>query len=144
MNGPGRVRRFRMAILFGCLLMIGSGFLPWWQTGGDALDGVRLPAWSGIGLDGPGMVIFGGALVALLVLDLGYIRGRWGFVLDAPVIYLSIGLLAAGAVVYRGWQLWSVAYVPLPQTSPGLVLAVVGVALVLYGAGTGFGAHRPV
>ena len=48
------------------------------------------------------------------------------------------------AVVWRGWELWSVAYLPLPQTSPGLILAVVGVGLLLYGAGTGMGTRRPL
>jgi hypothetical protein len=38
--------------------------------------------------------------------------------------------------------LWSVGYLPLPQQSPGLAVAAVGVALVLYGAGAGFGVAR--
>jgi hypothetical protein len=126
--------RFRLLILLGALAMIGSGFLPWWRTGGETVSGVELPAHQGIGLEGPGLVIYGAAILALVLLDVGYMRGRWGFVLDAPWVYL---LLA-----YRGWQLWSVGYVPLPQQSPGLALAAVGVALVLYGAGTGFGVPR--
>jgi hypothetical protein len=42
--------------------------------------------------------------------------------------------------VYRAWQLWSVGYVPLPQTSPGLAVAAVGIGMLLYGAASGFGA----
>ena len=134
--------RFRLLILLGALAMIGSGFLPWWRTGGDTVSGVELPAHQGIGLEGPGLVIFGAAIVVLVLLDVGYMRGRWGFFLDAPWVYLLLGLIGGVALTYRGCQLWSVGYLPLPQQSPGLALATVGVALVLYGAGTGFGVPK--
>ena len=135
-------RRFRVLILLGALAMIGSGFLPWWRAGGDSVSGVQVPAEEGIGLQGPGLVIFGAAIAALVLLDIGYMRGRWGFVLDTPAVYLALGVVGAAALAYRGWELWSVGYLPLPQQSPGLALAAVGVALVLYGAGSGFGAPR--
>ena len=134
--------RFRVPILFGALGMIGSGFLPWWRAGGDSVSGVLVPAQEGIGLEGPGIVIFAAAVVALVLLDIGYMRGRWGFILDAPAAYLALGIVGAAALAYRGWELWSVGYLPLPQQSPGLAVAAVGVALVLYGAGAGFGAPR--
>ena len=132
--------RFRPFVLLGALAMIGSAFLPWWRAGGEEVSGVLVPAQEGIGLEGPGVVIYACAIAALLILDIGYMRGRWGFFLDAPVTYLVIGLAATAALLYRGWELWSVGYVPLPQSSPGFAVGVVGVALVLYGAGTGFGA----
>jgi hypothetical protein len=135
-------RRFRVLILLGALAMIGSGFLPWWRAGGDSVSGVQVPAQEGIGLQGPGLVIFGAAVAALVLLDIGYMRGRWGFMLDTPAVYLALGVVGAAALAYRGWELWSVGYLPLPQQSPGLALAAVGVALVLYGAGSGFGAPR--
>jgi hypothetical protein len=138
----GGQRRFRFLVLLGCLAMIGSGFLPWWRSGGDTVSGVRVPAQEGIGLAGPGLVIYGVAILALVLLDIGYMRGRWGFALDTPWVYLLLGLVGGAAVAYRGWELWSVGYLPLPQQSPGLALAVVGVALVLYGAGAGFGSPR--
>jgi hypothetical protein len=78
----------------------------------------------------------------LVLLDVGYIHGRWGFVLDAPWAYLVLGLAAAAALAFRVWELWSLGYLPLPQRSPGIAAAVVGVALVLYGAGIGFGQRR--
>jgi hypothetical protein len=138
----GGARRFRPLILLGALAMVGSGFLPWWRAGGDSVDGVLVPAQEGIGLEGPGLIIFGVAIAALVLLDIGYMRGRWGFVLDAPFVYLLLGLVAAASLLYRGWELWSVGYIPLPQQSPGLALATVGVALVLFGAGSGFGVPR--
>lgn len=134
--------RFRLRILLGSLLMIGSGFLPWWRAGGESVSGVRIPVSSGIGLEGPGLFIYGTAIAALVLLDIGYMRGRWGFILDRPWAYLGLGLVAGSALAFRGWQLWSVGYVPLPDRSPGLALATAGIALVLYGAGSGFGARR--
>ena len=138
----GGTSRFRVLVFLGALAMIGSGFLPWWRSGGDSVSGVQVPAQEGIGLEGPGLVIYGTAILALVLLDIGYMRGRWGFVLDAPWVYLGLGLVGGAALVYRGWELWSVGYVPLPQQSPGLAVAAVGVALVLYGAGAGFGVAR--
>jgi hypothetical protein len=123
--------------------MIAAGFLPWWRAGGDIVGGVPVPASSGIGLEGPGLLIFGAAVVALALLDVGYMRGRWGFILDAPWAYLSLGVVAAAALGYRLWELWSVGFLPLPQNSPGIATAAVGVFLMLYGAGIGFGQRRP-
>ena len=138
----GGERRFRWLILVGALAMIGSGFLPWWRAGGESVSGVLVPPQEGIGLEGPGVVIFGAAILALVLLNIGYMRGRWGFFLDSPWVYLALGVLGAAALAYRGWELWSVGYLPLPQQSPGLAVAAVGVAMLLYGAGTGFGAPR--
>ena len=140
MEGGGR--RFRLLILLGALAMIGSGFVPWWRSGGDSVSGVLVPAQEGYGLEGSGVIIYGAAILALVLLDIGYMRGRWGFFLDSPWVYLALGVVGALAVAYRGWELWSVGYLPLPQQSPGLALAAAGVALVLYGAGTGFGVPR--
>ena len=140
MQGDGG--RPRLLILLGALAMIGSGFLPWWRAGGESVSGVLVPAQEGIGLAGPGILIFASAIAALLILNMGYLRGRWGFFLDTSVTYLAFGLLALAALVYRGWELWSVGYVPLPQSSPGFAVATVGIGLLLYGAGTGFGPAR--
>jgi hypothetical protein len=134
--------RYRFPILLGSLLMVAAGFLTWWQAGGEEVNGVPIPASAGIGLEGPGIVVYGAALAALVLLDIGYMRGRWGFLLDAPWVYLVLGLVAAAALVYRFWELWSVGFVPLPQRSPGLAAAVLGVGLVLYGAGRGLAARR--
>jgi hypothetical protein len=138
----GSSGRSRFLVLLGALAMIASGFLPWWHAGGDTVSGVEVPSETGIGLEGPGIVIYGVAIAALVLLDIGYMRGRWGFVLDTAAVYLVLGIVAALALAYRAWELWSVDYLPLPQQAPGLALAAVGVALLLYGAGTLFGAPR--
>jgi hypothetical protein len=139
----GAPRRFRLPILLGSLTMVVAGFMPWWRAGGELVDGIPVPAAQGIGLEGPGLVIFGSAVAALVLLDIGYIRGRWGFMLDAPWAYLLLGIVAAAALGFRVWELWSVGFLPLPQQSPGIAAAAVGVALLLYGAGIGFSVRRP-
>lgn len=140
---PEGSRRFRFFVLIGALLMIASGFLPWWHVGGDSVAGVLIESKTGFGLEpGAGLAIYAAALGCLVLLDIGYIRGRWGFILDTPGVYLLLGLLAAGALLYRGWELWSLGYLPFPQHSPGLAVAAVGIATLLYGAGTGFGTRR--
>jgi hypothetical protein len=139
----GAPRRFRLPILLGSLTMVVAGFMPWWRAGGELVDGIPVPAVQGLGLEGPGLVIFGSAIAALVLLDIGYIRGRWGFMLDAPWAYLLLGIVAAAALGFRVWELWSVGFLPLPQQSPGIAAAAVGVALLLYGAGIGFSVRRP-
>ena len=139
----GRSGGFRFPIVLGSLLMLAAGFLPWWRAGGELVGGIDLPASTGIGLEGPGIVIFAAGGMALLLMDVGYMRGRWGFMLDAPGIYLGLGLVAAGALGLRAWQLWSVGFLPFPQQSPGIAASAVGIGLLLYGAGRGFGVRRP-
>ena len=134
--------RFRFPILLGSLLMAGAGFLTWWQSGGETVRGVPLPLQAGIGLEGPGLVVFGVALLALALLDVGFMRGRWGFALDTAWAYLLLGLVAGAALGYRLWELWSVGFVPLPLRSPGLAAAATGIGLMLYGAGRGLGERR--
>ena len=102
-----------------------------------------MPATSGIGLEGPGIVIFASAILAALVLlDIGFVRGRWGFVLDAPADLSGARPGCGGRA--RVARLGAVVGV-LPAAaaaSPGLILALIGVGLFLYGAGTGLGTRR--
>jgi hypothetical protein len=132
----GEPRRFRFLIGLGSLSMLASGVLPWWRAGGESVNGVWIPGVTGIGLEGPGIVIFGVAVGVLAVLDIGYLRGRHGFILDSPPVYVLLGVVAALALAVRGWQLWSVGYLPVPERSPGLAVAAAGVGALLFGAGS--------
>ena len=134
--------RYRFPILLGSLLMVGRRIPD--LVAGRGRGGQRRidPGQRGDRPGGPGIVVYGAALAALVLLDIGYMRGRWGFVLDAPWVYLALGVIASAALAYRIWELWSVGFVPLPQRSPGLAAAALGIGLVLYGAGRGLAARR--
>src|SRR5918999_1294574 len=138
----GAPRRFRFLIGLGSLSMLASGVLPWWRAGGESVNGVWIPGVTGIGLEGPGIVIFGVAVGALAVLDIGYLRGRLGFILDSASVYLLLGIVAALALAVRGWQLWSVGYLPVPDSSPGFAVAAAGIGVLLFGAGSWLSAPR--
>ena len=51
-------------------------------------------------------------------------------------------VIGTRSAVVEAWGRQHGLDLPLPQQSPGLALAAVGVALVLFGAGSGFGAPR--
>ena len=138
----GEPRRFRLLIAVGTLLMLASAFLPWWRAGGESVNGVWISDVTGTGLEGPGVAIYGVALAALAVLDVGYLRGRSGFVLDSAPVYLLLGLVAALALGVRAWQLLSVEYLPFPDRSPGLAVAAAGIGGMLFGAGSWLGTPR--
>jgi hypothetical protein len=142
MHGAGR--GWRVYVLLGAVAMVASGFLRWWHAGGGEVGGIAIPFEEGIGLQGPGLVIYVAAIASLVFLNLGYMRGEWGFPLDAPAAYLLLGLTAATALLYRGWELWTVQFVPVPSSSPGFAAAAVGIGLVLYGSGTGLAARSTV
>ena len=125
--------------------MIGSGFLPWWRSGGDSVSGVLVPAQEGIGLEGPGIVIFGAAILALVLLDIGYMRGRWGFILDAPAVYLVLGLIAGGRAGRTGaGSCGRSATCRCRSSRRGLALAAVGRGAGAVRRGTGLRRPAPV
>ena len=80
--------------------------------------------------------------LVLVLLDVGYMRGRWGFFLDAPC-----GLSHPGPGRWRRARLSRLAALVggVPAASAAVARSrprAVGVALVLYGAGTGFGVPK--
>ena len=86
-------------------------------------------------------------LIVQIMVPAGDDSDGTGSYLDDNITFLQSGAPVTATVktrllAWRGWELWSVGYLPLPQQSPGLAVAAVGVALVLYGAGAGFGVSR--
>ena len=138
----GAPRRFRLPILLGSLVMIAPASC---RGGGRRRHGLRRRRAGPAGdrARGPGVVIYGAAIAALVLLDIGYMRGRWGFVLDAPWVYLGAG---AGRRRRRSptasGSCGRSATCRCRSSRRGWRPAAVGVALVLYGAGRGFGVPR--
>ncbi len=147
---PGRGGRSRPLLVGGALLAVVACTLPWGRTA-SAVG--ALPSVS-YGFDGPGVLVFVAAATVLALLALPYAAGRpvppldGGLALVAlpyaagrPVPPLGGGLalvapVALGAVglVVRGVQLVGFDAIGLPDRSPGLWLATVGVALMAVGA----------
>ena len=107
--------------LLGCLL-------PWGRT-----SGVGLPAASTSAFDGIGVLVFIAAVAVLALAALPYAAGDQPVALDRP---LSFGIAAALGVVglaVRALQLLALQVLGLPDRSPGLWLAGLGMALVVWG-----------
>ena len=91
--GQGRT----LAAVGGGLIVIGS-FLPWWRVGGDP----GLPAASGNGLEGSGIIVFLVGVVTLALVALPYAVG------DRPVgvdRWLSYAILAVAGWLGFAWRL---------------------------------------
>ncbi len=90
--GQGRT----LAALGGGLIVIGS-VLPWWQVGGTA----GLPAASGNGLEGSGIVVFLVGVVTLALVALPYAVGDRPTSIDR---WLSYAILAVVGWLGLGWR----------------------------------------
>jgi len=89
--GHGR----RLAALGGLFIIVGS-ILPWWQVGGDP----GLPAVSGNGLEGIGIVVFLIGVVTLALVALPYAVGDRPTAVDRA---LAFGILAIVGWVASRW-----------------------------------------
>ncbi len=90
--GRGRT----LAALGGAIVVIGS-VLPWWQVGGDP----GLPAASGNGLEGSGIVVFLVGVITLGLVALPYALGDRPTGLDR---WLSFALLAVVGWLALAWR----------------------------------------
>jgi hypothetical protein len=125
--GQGRT----LAALGGGLIVIGS-ILPWWQVGGDP----GLPAVSGNGLEGSGIIVFLVGVATLALVALPYAVGdrptaidRWtSYGLLAIVgwigfLWRSIDLLLRGAFAFD-------EPIQVFTNGPGLWIAALGLAIL--------------
>jgi hypothetical protein len=122
--------RGRLLIGAGGIIALVGAPLAWYTIGGEVL-----PAVTGHGLDGAGVLVFLAAvgLLGVLVLPYASRSGRSG--LDRPVVYLA--LVALGSVglvleVLQGPEGASLA-ARLPDRAPGLWLSAAGLLLAGWG-----------
>jgi hypothetical protein len=131
--GRGRT----LAALAGLAIVVGC-ILPWWKVGGTS----GIPAISGNGLDGPGIIVFLCGIVTLALVALPYAAGDRPLGLDR---WLSFAFLAVA-----GWLAFAVRIVVLIAngafqysepaqvftSSPGLWLTGIGLVMLARAAYT--------
>ncbi len=125
-----RAGRARPLLVAGALVALVACALAWGRTA-SALGTLPSVAY---GFDGPGVLVFVAAAAVLALLALPYAAGRpvppldGGLALAVPVALGVVGL------VVRAVQLAGFGALGLPDRSPGLWLAAVGVVLMAAGA----------
>jgi hypothetical protein len=125
--GQGRT----LAALGGVLIVIGS-VLPWWQVGGDP----GLPAASGNGLEGSGIIVFLVGVATLALVALPYAVGDRPTGLDR---WLSYAFLAIVGWLGLGWRVIDLLMrgafafdepIQVFTNGPGLWIAGLGLAIL--------------
>jgi hypothetical protein len=103
--------------------------LPWGRTA-SAVGSLPPVAY---GFDGPGILVAVASAVVLALVALPYAAGRPVPPLDSALACAVPVALGAVGLVVRGVQLSGMDAVGLPDRSPGLWLAAVGVGLMAVG-----------
>ena len=124
--GQGRT----LAALGGGLIVVGS-FLPWWRVGGEP----GLPAASGNGLEGSGIVVFLVGVLTLALVALPYAVGDRPISIDR---WLSYAILAVVGWLGLAWRVIDLLMrgafafdepVQVFTNGPGLWVAGLGLAI---------------
>lgn len=122
------IGRGRVVLSAGAVFIAIGSFAPWWTLGGTVT--ARL---SGNAFDGVGALCFIAAvlIVALVVLPFATRSGEAG--LDRPLSYVALTALAVGAYVLRAVEIYNFGGISLPPQAPGLWLAGLGMAIIVWG-----------
>lgn len=125
--------RGRLIASAGALLTLVAIWLPWWRVGGTP----GLPESSGIGLSGAGIVVLLSAVLILVLVALPFAAGDRPVPLDRPASFVVITAVGVVALAFSVFQLFDAGGFPgglgLPDRSPGLWLAAVGLAVAAWG-----------
>jgi len=112
------------------LLALLSIALPWWRVGGTP----GLPIVSGNGLSGAGIVVLLAAVLALVLVVFPYTGPDRPQPLDRPASFVAVTALAVIGLGVSVLQIFDSGGLGLPDRSPGLWLAAVGIAVMGWGA----------
>ncbi len=125
--GQGRT----LAALGGVLIVAGS-VLPWWQVGGDP----GLPAVSGNGLEGSGIVVFLVGVITLGLVALPYAVGDRPTGIDRPLSYALLAIVGWLGLAWRVLDLFMRGAFAFDEPAqvftngPGIWIAGLGLAIL--------------
>ncbi len=126
------IGRGHILIGAGAILALAAMPLAWFTVGGQVL-----PAVSGNGFDGAGIVTFVAAvgMLALIVLPYATRTGRSSF--DRPAAFAALLAVGIGGLLVEVWQLLGADPPRLgwPDRAPGLWLAALGMVIAAWGVG---------
>lgn len=120
--------RGRSLVGIGAVTTLASMVLPWFTVGGQAL-----PARSGNGFDGAGIVVFVASIGFLALLALPYASRDGRSSLDRARTFLLVAGIALTGFVVRVVQLSGGGILGLPDRAPGLWLGGAGLIIVAWG-----------
>ena len=117
-------------IVIGAVLALISVPLAWRKAGGIVLD--VSTDW---GFDGGGLVMFVAAALMLILVVLPYTTETRRFVLDRPLAYAALMVVAVGGLVLALADVvgGDEEYSLMPLDAPGLWLAILAMAITTWG-----------
>jgi hypothetical protein len=125
--GQGRT----LAALGGVIIVAGS-ILPWWRVGGDP----GLPAVSGNGLEGVGIIVFLVGVVTLALVALPYAVGDRPTAVDRALVYGLLAIVGWAAFAWRFVELLMAGAFQFSEPTdvftngPGLWVSGLGLAIL--------------
>jgi hypothetical protein len=122
--------RGRLLASVGALLALLAMPLTWWRVGGSP----GIPERAGNGLSGIGILVLLAAVLVLALVTLPYASGDRPQPLDRPASFVVVVAVGVIGLALTALQLFQLSALGLPDRSPGLWLAAVGVAVMGWGA----------
>jgi hypothetical protein len=120
--------RGRLLAGIGAIVALVGCLFPWGRT-----PGVGLPPATTTAFDGISILVFIAAVATLALISLPYAAGDQPIALDRPLSFAVVAAIGVAGLLIRVVQLLSLEVLGLPDRSPGLWLAGLGVALVVWG-----------
>jgi hypothetical protein len=126
------IGRGRLLIGIGATLAIVAMPMAWFTVGGQVL-----PAVSGSGFDGAGVVTFVAAVGMLALIVLPYASRTGHSSLDRPASFAALLAIGVGGLLVEAWELLNAdpSRLGWPDRAPGLWLASLGMLIAAWGVG---------
>ena len=123
--------RGRALIGIGALLALVGIWLPWYTVGGEVL-----PALTGSGFDGAGVLVFLAAVAMLGVLALPYASRTRSSAFDRAAVFAALVLVGVIGLAIEAWTQFTAqpeSRLGGPLEAPGLWLSGIGLVLAAWG-----------